>query len=319
MMSSLGHEVFLYAGTETEANVTELITVVSDEDRQKWFGHYDWNTMVFNEWDRHAECWRVMNDRAAEAIGWRQKPGDFLCLIAGLCQEDLKKKVPGMTPVEWGIGYEGILQDAFHVFESYAWMHYVYGKTGIIDGRFFDTVIPNSFDEDDFSFESDKDDYLLYLGRMTPRKGMIIVEELAKLGHRIISAGQGDYRIPGVEHRGVVRGDVKKKLLAEARAVVVPTIYIEPFGGVAVEAMLSGTPVITTDFGAFTETVKDGVTGYRCSTLAEFHRAAGSVQGLDPFQIGFLANKYLTKLVRHSYQNYFERLSLLSGKGWYTV
>ncbi len=319
MMTSLGHEVFLYGGTENEANVTEFITVVSEEDHAKWFGHYNWDTMVFNQWDRNEDCWILTNVKAATAIKERQRPGDFLCIIAGLCQQDLMTMVPDMRPVEWGIGYEGIIDSAHHVFESNPWMHYVYGKTGIIDGRFFDTVIPNSFDDEDFVFRSLKDDYLLYLGRLTPRKGLKIVEELAKLGHRIISAGQGDYRIPGVEHVGVVRGMVKANLIANAKAVLVPTQYIEPFGGVAVEAMLSGTPVITTDFGAFAETVRDGIDGFRCHTLGEFHDAASNVSSLKPLEIRNHAAKYLTNEIRYKYEEYFRRLALLDGLGWYTV
>ena len=58
--------------------------------------------------------------------------------------------------------------------------------------------------------------------------------------------------------------------LARRGSVRVPTYYIEPFGGVAVEAQLCGTPVITTDFGAFPETVQHGITGYRCRTYKQF-------------------------------------------------
>lgn len=317
MMTSLGHEVFLYAGTQNEADVTEFISIVSDDDHKKWFGHYNFDTMVFNDWDRNSQCWSVMNSRAAFEINKRKQPGDILGIIGGLCQEDLKTQVPDLCAVEWGIGYEGILKNAFHVFESNAWMHFIFGRNSINDGHFFDTVIPNSFDDDDFIFKEKKEDYLLYLGRLTARKGMEVVTQLAQRGHKIIMAGQGQCDIAGVEHIGVVRGKRKAELLANAKAVLVPTLYIEPFGGVAVEAMLSGTPVITSDFGAFTETVRDGLDGFRCHTVSEFNDAVDRVDDLCPSAIRRNSEKYLTVHVRHQYEKYFERLKLLDGKGWY--
>lgn len=317
MMTSLGHEVFLYGGTENDAKVTEFVSVVSDGDRSRWFGHYDWNTMVFDEWKPTAECWTIPNCRIANEIDKRKQPGDILGVISGLCQAQLTIAFPNMRSVEWGIGYEGILDNAFHVFESNAWMHTVYGIKGIRDGRFFDTVIPNSFDEDEFLFNARKDEYLLYLGRLTPRKGLEVVEQLSKRGHRVITAGQGDIRITGAEHRGVVRGKEKAALISGAKALLVPTFYIEPFGGVAVEALLSGTPVLTTDFGAFTETVRDGIDGFRCHTMGEFEIATERVKELDHRAIHNNAQKYLTKNVRHQYDSYFKRLALLDGDGWY--
>lgn len=317
MMTSLGHEVFLYAGTQNEARVTELITTVTDEDHKKWFSHYDWNVRVFDQWDPRSECWSTMNYRAAMAIKERQKPGDILCLTMGMSQKPISDQIPGMLSVETGIGYEGIIREGLHVFESYAWMHHVYGQVRINDGRFFDTVIPNSFEEEDQDFSKRKEDYLLYLGRLTPRKGMEIVKELAKAGHKIKMAGQGELRIPYTEYVGVVRGEEKKQLLAKAKGLICATQYIEPFGGVAVEAMLSGTPVITTDFGAFTETVVDGFTGYRCSTLKEFQEAAENVIHLDPESIWEHAQQYLTKHVKHKYHRYFEKVQTLREGGWY--
>jgi len=185
------------------------------------------------------------------------------------------------------------------------------------DGRFFDVVINNAFDPDDYLFRADNDGYLLYMGRMTPRKGLEVVAELAKR-HVVLSAGQGE-PIPGVEHVGVVRGAVKAALLAGARAVLVPTIYLEPFGGVAVEAMLSGTPVIASPFGAFSETVAPGISGYRCHTLAEFLQAAEAVDELDPKQIREWAlNRYTLNVCAPQYDQWLGRLSTLYGAGWYS-
>lgn len=317
MMTDIDHEVYLYGGIENEARVKEFIPLVPGSDLQKWFGHYDYNKHVFGDWDRNSECWQTMNSRAVLEISRRKQPGDILGLIGGLCQEQIKMGLPDMRCVEWGIGYEGIIDDAFHVFESNPWMHYVYGMRGIKDGRFFDTVIENSFEEEDFIFKDKKEDYLLYLGRLTPRKGMEVVRELAARGHKIKMAGQGEERIPGTEYVGVVRGKEKAELLANAKALLVPTFYIEPFGGVAIEAMLSGTPVITTDFGAFTETIIDKVNGYRCHTMKDFEDATEGVGVLSPRDIRYFSEKYLTKNVKHKYDKYFNRLSLLDGAGWY--
>lgn len=318
MMTSLGHEVFLYAGIENEATVTEFVTVVNTDDLAKWFNGNDWNN-GFDHWLPSEECWEVMNERAAAEINARRQHGDLLCLIAGACQFKLTTLVPGMRSVEWGIGYEGIINPGFRVFESNAWMHYVYGQLKIVNGAFFDTVIPNSFDDEDYIYSDDKkSDYLLYLGRLTPRKGLEVVSQLAARGHKIITAGQGDIRIPGAEHMGVVRGKEKAELLAGAKALLCPTFYIEPFGGVAVEAMLSGTPIITTDFGAFTETVRDGIDGFRCHFMGEFERATERVLGLDSKEIRGHAEQYLTKHIRYKYDDYFKRIALLDGQGWYT-
>jgi glycosyltransferase involved in cell wall biosynthesis len=152
---------------------------------------------------------------------------------------------------------------------------------------------------------------------MTARKGLAIVAELAKR-QPVVTAGQGDERVAGATHAGVVVGAEKAELLARARAVLVPTVYIEPFGGVAVEAMLSGTPVITSPFGAFTETVEHGLTGYRCHTLADFLEAADTVDELDPKTIrDWAADRYATGVVAPRYDRWLQRLATLYSGGWY--
>lgn len=317
MMTSLGHEVYLYGGSQNTAQVKEFIPVVPEELYKEWFGEKNWENEVFSDWNADSPCWVGMNSRAIQEIQKRKQPGDILGIISGVCQLKIKNAFPDLRCVEWGIGYPGIILDAFHVFESNAWMHYLYGKYGVNDGRFFDAVIPNSFDEEDYIYRDKKEDYLLYLGRPTARKGLEVIQQLAMRGHKIITAGQGNPGIEGVEHVGIVRGEKKAELLANAKALLAPTFYIEPFGGVAVEAMLSGTPVISTDFGAFTETVIEGQTGYRCHTLGEFETAAQLAEGADHSYIRFKAEQYLTRYVRFRYDDYFKRLALLDGAGWY--
>jgi hypothetical protein len=90
-----------------------------------------------------------MNQKAIEEIGKRIGQKDFICIIAGRCQEMITHAFPGHVSVEWGIGYSGIFAK-YRVFESYAWMHHLHGVLKSDDMRYFDAVIPNSFRISDF-------------------------------------------------------------------------------------------------------------------------------------------------------------------------
>lgn len=339
MMKSLGHTVYLYASEENEANCDELITIASKEDQLKWFGDHDHTKKFFNiTWDATDKHWLVTNQRAVAEIKKRSDKKDFVCLIGGTCQKDIADGLPDMMSVEFGIGYSGTFSK-YRVFESYAWMHYVYGKQGT-NGNFFDTVIPNYCEIEDFpaAHSLEREDYFLFVGRMIKNKGpLIAVETTEAIGAQLLMAGQGvnkqfkdkdgnthvladEVRLDGsrLSHIGTVGPEKRGELMSRAKAVFVPTTYVEPFGGVNVEAQLCGTPVITTDWGAFTETVLDHVTGYRVRTLGEAIWAAQNVDKLNRERIRRIAQaNYGTERVKFLYQAYFEQLSLLWDQGWY--
>jgi glycosyltransferase involved in cell wall biosynthesis len=315
MLTESGHEVFVYGGPHTDTAGTD-ITVIDDDDRARWFGDETWDDTVFNEFDPVSAPWLTMNGRTIAAIAERIEPQDIIFLTMGTAQAAIQQAFPNHVVAECGVGYEGVLNNTPRCFESEAWRHYIYGRTGLADGRYFDTVIRNSFDPADYLLSDGTGTYLLFLGRLTPRKGLEVVAELAK-HHKVITAGQGD-PIPGVEHVGVVRGAMKAALIAGARAVLCPTQYIEPFGGVAVEAMLSGVPVITSPFGAFTETVADGLSGFRCHTLDQYRRAVDALDDLDPKTIRDWANdRYTLDVCARQYDRWLGRLATLYGAGWY--
>lgn len=319
MLSGLGHEVILYSGPENEAAVKEHVVVVTEDDREHWFGETDWRESVFNAFDPMSAPWVVMNSRAAAAMAERIRPGDIIGLTMGQSQGAIQQAFPNHIVAEVGVGYEGVLGNTHRCFESEAWRHYIYGKTGVADGRYYDVVVPNSYDPSDYLHIEHQGEYLLYLGRMTPRKGLAVVGELAKR-FPVVTAGQGGERVPGAAHRGLVTGWEKAHLIAYAAAVLVPTDYIEPFGGVAVEAMLSGVPVITSPWGAFSETVLDWVSGQKCYTLAEFIEAAQRAldAGFDSQAVrGWALGRYTLDAVAPQYDRWLRRLEGLYGAGWY--
>jgi glycosyltransferase involved in cell wall biosynthesis len=320
MMTSLGHEVFLYAGTETEANVTELITCLSEQERLDFL---DGKHFVHAPFDNTLPAWQMFNNTAIKEIKKRIEKKDFICVIGGTTQKPIADAFPEHMTVEFGIGYGGTFAK-YRVFESNAWRHSIYAmhtNPTTVDGNFYDAVIPGYLDPEMFPFQPDKEDYYLYIGRMIPRKGVDIASQVCeKLGARLIMAGPGDYIPKYGEYIGPVDPETRAKLFGGAIATFVPTLYIEPFGNVHVESMMCGTPVITTDWGVFTETVENGVNGYRCNTFKEFLRAAEDVKNLNPKKIADKAYaRYSLDMVRWKYDQYFTRLLDLWEEGWYKV
>ncbi len=325
MLAQTEHQALVYGpDVHSCGEATDYVPVVFEADRIAWFGQPEWpQDRVFDRWDVEDPTWVTMNNRAATAIRERWQPGDILGIIGGLCQQQIVTDLADLNPlvVEWGIGYSGVLDSSHRVYESYAWMHHVAGLRREDDYRYFDDVIPNCFDPRDFAFRDRPGDYLLYMGRPNPRKGLPIIAELANhIDVPIVVAGQpgAAEMIPGAEYVGLVTGAVKASLLAGALATLVPTTYLEPFGGVAVESMLSGTPVITTDWGAFTETVVPGITGYRCRMLSEFIDAVYQCESADRFGVRQHAMARWTLDIGASrYDQYLTRVSQLHGPGWY--
>lgn len=336
MLTSLGYDVRLYAGEQNTAKVTEHIPIVDRAWQAHFFSEYRWSRDVFNNFDSASPAWREFNAFTIAAIAERMEPGDILAITMGLTQKPVADALPELLPVEVGIGYEGVWAP-HRVFESYAWQHHMAGIGRANDVRFFDAVIPNSFEVEDFPLGAGDGGYYLYIGRFIKRKGVEIAAEAVKrVGGRLVMAGQGvlktdrkasrfqgiDVTLEGdhLSHVGVVGPKQRALLMGAAKAVFVPTTYLEPFGGVAVEAMLCGTPVITTDWGAFTETVRHGKDGYRCRTLAEFVDATRAVSDLDREAVRTCAvERFSTDVVKHQYDAYLKRLATLKGDGWYAL
>lgn len=322
MLKSLGHTVIFYGVEGSEVECDEFVQVVSKEILHETYGDYDW-TKEFYKMDYGDLAHAYFRTNAVKEINKRKKDDDFLFVSMGLDQEPIAKAVNLHLTVEYGVGYDGIFC-THKIFESYAWMHYLYGKFNMIEGNWFDAVIPNYFDLNDFEYREKKGDYFLFMGRMIKRKGLTLAQEVCeKMGARLIIAGQkGDengLHSPKIERYGEFIGhadtEKRKELLAGARAVFCATSYIEPFGGVAVEAMLSGTPVISTDWGAFVETNPSGITGYRVRTFGEALWAAQNVDKLDKKKIRKWAeDNYSMERVKWMYQAYMEQLHDLQSK-----
>ncbi len=153
-------------------------------------------------------------------------------------------------------------------------------------------TVRHGVDTASFTFRETPDDYLLFLGRFTPGKGVLQAIDVARrAGMRLLLAAADEpyYRTavaPLVDGEQIVYvGEVgharKVELYGGARALLYPVQEREPFGLVLVEAMACGTPVAALDRGAVGEIVDAGVTGFAFADLDQLAAGLPDVLALD--------------------------------------
>jgi glycosyltransferase involved in cell wall biosynthesis len=158
-------------------------------------------------------------------------------------------------------------------------------------------VVHNAIDASAIPCLDEKEDYVVWLGRLSPDKGAGLAIDVARqAGRRIVLAGkcsepdERDYFAkevepelgPDVEFVEELSAEEKYDLLGRASAFVFPLQWEEPFGMVLVEAMACGTPVLSLDRGAVPEIVVDGQTGYVRHQADELVDALRHVDEIDP-------------------------------------
>ena len=196
-------------------------------------------------------------------------------------------------------------------------------------GNDYHWVIPNYYDLTEWPVREKSGDYVLFMGRMMETKGLNELAEVAKAmpDVKFVLAGTGDptpfLRSPNMEFIGPVIGLERGELFKNAIATICPSRYIEPFCGVAVESMLCGTPALGSSFGAFTETIQHGETGFRCRTLGDWVSAIRITQGWGREDWTRTANyareKYDMYKIAYQYEKTFNQIANLSGPGWFSL
>lgn len=158
---------------------------------------------------------------------------------------------------------------------------------------------------DEFTFDREPDDYLVFLGRISPEKGLDTAIRVAqRAGRRLKIAARpplefGDSAevrrdqeyfttsieplldAPGIELLGELGGQARNDLLRKAAGLLFPIRWPEPFGLVMVEALACGTPVIAYERGSVPEIISNGGTGFVCTDEDDLVDAVGRLNEID--------------------------------------
>ena len=147
-----------------------------------------------------------------------------------------------------------------------------------------------------YTFNDKPGDYLAFLGRISPEKGIEQAIEIAcRSGRQLRIAAKVDkvdkeffqarvrphLNHPLVEYLGEINEHEKDDFLGNAQALLFPIDWPEPFGLTMIEAMAVGTPVIAFRRGSVPEVMCDGVSGYIVQTVDEAIAAVNRVKGLS--------------------------------------
>jgi glycosyltransferase involved in cell wall biosynthesis len=171
------------------------------------------------------------------------------------------------------------------------------------------TVVHHGLDAQRYEWRDRAEAYVCFVGRLAREKGPVTaIDAAARAGVPIQVAGAihptdqsyGEAKVlprlnaPGVTWLGPIGMDRKVPLLRDARALLAPIEWNEPFGLIVIEALLSGCPVVGFGRGSLPELIDHGQTGFLAASegdMVELIRPGGRVDALDRRRIREIATR----------------------------
>ena len=330
MMKKRGHHIIHYGHKDSNVDCDEHVTLITNKDFKTAYGDYNWKKHGLWYYQKNDDfCHRKFNSLALIEVKKRLENKDFVLCFWGRGHYGVGSQLmkdDRAIVVEPGVGY-GLDQcfTHFKIFESYASMNQYIGMKKTYSPSWYNSVVPLTCDSSQFIIGK-KEDYFLFLGRISTSKGLDITikacnhlkiklkiagspfEELGKLGVEL-----GD----NIEYVGLAGPEERKELMSKAKGFFCISTYAEPFGAAVVEAMLSGCPVITSDFGAFAETVVHGKTGYRIRNFDQLIWAIKNIDKINPIVCRkWAVNNYGMDKISLMFEEYFYSLKLNLAYKW---
>lgn len=312
-MTKRGHTVYHYGHEDSIVNCTEHINVINNDILKQSYGNLNnWKEKGFDQ-DVNKEAVKIFNTNCINELNKRIKSDkEFILCWFGFAHEPcVKYFYDKAIVVEPSIGYDSMFAPV-KIFETYAQMHKMHGHSITPIGLGSEYVIYPGFDTDDFIYKKDKSNTALFLGRITEDKGAKFVYDVCNdIGQDIVFAGPNILNLKDTKHCnfvGFVDPIKRMHLLSDAKFLFAPSFFTEPCNWTVIEAQFSGTPTITTDFGGFTETVLQNITGIRFNNKYNLIYAIQNVHKIiDPQNCHTNAiNKYTLQKQCINYEQVFK-------------
>ncbi|WP_099364757.1 glycosyltransferase [Fredinandcohnia onubensis] len=188
--------------------------------------------------------------------------------------------------------------------------------------RGYGEFVHNSIRLEDYQFCDQKEDYFLFLGRLTKSKGIhfaLDICEQANLKLKVagpyhdIREYEREYRPrmsrnPNIEYVGAVGGQLKQDLLKKAKCMLFPTNWDEPFGLVMIEAMACGTPVLALANGSVPE-VMEGFPELICNSVEEMKEKAVNMTFPSPADLRkYVAERFSVNKMTENYLKIYRKI-----------
>lgn len=193
-------------------------------------------------------------------------------------------------------------------------------------------TVYNGIPEDLFTFRPHGANYLAFLGRISPEKGVEDAIRIAeRAGREIRVCGKVDkvdqeyfqnqiqplLKQPFVEFLGEVGETERDELLGGAYATLFPIAWPEPFGLVMIESMACGTPVIAYRKGSVPEVMQDGVSGFVVENVDEAVSAVERVGSVDRGGVRrYFEERFSASRMAHDYLAVYKGLTSAMSRAW---
>jgi glycosyltransferase involved in cell wall biosynthesis len=314
--SGKAHTIVWYGNEDADVDADEKVAVTTRQELRDEYagaGHLRGGTVGDLTYTR-------FNKRTILAMRDRVQPGDVVVCFYGIGAADVARacvKRDDVRTIEYGVGnFQSQLPGTIRTYESYACLHYYMGRINKEVPSTDDCVVPPVFNLASFEYNPQPSDYFLFIGRIARCKGVHVALDLAaEMGFHLKVAGDDSAGLAktvaghkNIEFVGYVSGTSRSELFRGAKGLIMPTQYIEPFGYTMMEAMMCGCPVISTDYGSFSEHIVQGFNGFRCRTPADFRNAVRNIGQIDRANCRAYAEKFDIPVSKQRNEAFFESL-----------